>query len=413
MRFFAVAMSAALGLTSAHAQSVLVVDACATPTGTFASIQAAIDAAAPGDVVFVQCGTFPSTDPITIDRPLTLVADPGGVQLAARLHIEDVNTGSVSVRGFVWNPVFPFFESGELSTIQVKRCSSPVWIESCDSLATQGLGGGSALRVDESDAVMIRECHLETFGLYGNDAALHVFQSNVHVFESQIVGKDGSVITGLGHPLQGQFGANGLYLEDSTVYVQGSVCIGGDGGLAGGPACDSLGQGGHGARLWGSSTLRHIDSTFVGGLPGTSPNACLSTIGGEPILASPPGIATELPSAGYSLRLTPPVPRDADPLTLEIDGAVGDLVAIGLAVAPANLAPYFDLLRGPLLLDPATFVAIPLGAIPPSGTLTLPTFAAQLAGLPFTQTWHQPFGLGGGLLTAGPGVLMTVLDAGL
>lgn len=99
--------------TLAPAQTTRTVGAGGLPT-----IQAAIDASAPGDLIEVLAGTFP---PFRVDRPLTITAAPGAVVDVATPTFQDAGTSFAATSGVTHvsglrfrNPV-PFWSANQVS----------------------------------------------------------------------------------------------------------------------------------------------------------------------------------------------------------------------------------------------------------------------------------------------------------
>lgn len=102
------------------------------PTGDFASPAAALasTSVAPGDRLLVEAGTYP--DPLVIDRPITIVAEPGELVRIGPVHVTGIpamgDHGAVRLRGLrIWRT-----DARSEVCLDVDSSGSPVWLEDCD-----------------------------------------------------------------------------------------------------------------------------------------------------------------------------------------------------------------------------------------------------------------------------------------
>ena len=358
---------AALGLLSAgpaHAGVTVVEASSPVPV-----VQAAVDAAADGDILLVKPGEIDGDSTITIDgKGLTLIADGGAVPLG-RLIVKNLPAGKhVTVRGFTLDvsPLSATIATTFTGQLEVRDCAGSVWIESCTSTAPATPGGffgitwtavGGGL-VDNSSAVVFLRCQL-TGGQGGPEQpsctipgysspgpggdGLRVTGSVVTVHAGEITGGEG------GHDGFGTCqpfftagdGGPGMHVQASTVHVAGAIVLGADKT----PLSASPGEGLFVADALSSVSLR--GATVLAGI-------------GTPIVpdvVAPPDTVVTLTAPPRELSATAPV-REGQPAQLVIDGQAGDLTAIfagftGAAlVAPGKQgvwalgSPFF----GPLLV---------------------------------------------------------------
>ena len=374
---------AALGLLiagPAHA-GVIVVDA-SSPEPV---VQAAVDAAANGDILLVKPGEIDSGSTITIDgKGLTLIADGGIVQLGS-LIVQNLPAGrQVTVRGFTLDKPAQSFVTAFTGQLEVRDCAGSVWIESCTATAQATSGGSFGVTytavagalVDNSSAVVLLRCRL-TGGRGGPEspsctipgyalpgpggAGLRVTGSVVTVHAGEITGGEG------GHDAFGtcqpQFtagdGGPGLFVQSSTVHVAGASVLGADKT----PLSNAPGSGlvvddvGASVSLRGATVLAGIGPPVV------------------PDVVAPPGTVTPLTATPRELQIASPV-REGHAAQLIIHGQVGDLTAIFIGFTGASIvspgkqgtwalgSPFF----GPLLV-----------ATNPVGEWTLPFVAGNLS----------------------------------
>jgi hypothetical protein len=380
------------------AQSVLVVDAAGgTP---FATLQAAVDAAAPGDTVLVRGGDYAG---VTIDRALSLVADEGAaVRVAGTVTVESLNaTDWVRVHGVAATaagfPVFPV-----LPALVVRNCLGTVWVE--DSAFTAGftpLGTATGGAITDCTAVVLQDT---AFAGASAGPGLRVERAAVHAFGGSATGG----ISGIGTA-----GGPGLDLLDATAYLQGSTARGGP-GLGAGPVgggCHPAGHGGVGARMsGGGSVLRTVGSTLEGGAGGLGFSFCGPGNPGLPTEVLGGFADLDLAAAVFRFEAAP-VAREGGAIDFTLTGTPGEPVILMFGFAPQPI--WLAVIKAPLLPEVATFVAIPLGNLPASGTLSLPAVVPELGpGIQFVRWFAQvlaPSTIEGPL--GGYGQAQTLLDS--
>jgi hypothetical protein len=234
--------------------------------GDFASIQQAIDASSPGDVVVILGGTHEG--PITLDRPLTLLGEPrptiqppfatGGLQPPA-IRLAGSGAGRVvlsnlEVSGFV-NGLSTAASSagiqgGGFDELHLVDCAveGPTWV-----LLSGQAFGAPALRTDVADVLLerstLRGADSANDGCYGNGppgpAGVEAPDSRLLVLDSVVRGGGSHSICGFGSCPIGGAGGPGIVaarLSEAASDVQG-----GEGALhftdAGGESCGSAPDG--------------------------------------------------------------------------------------------------------------------------------------------------------------------------
>ncbi|HKX46802.1 MAG TPA: hypothetical protein VJP77_08870, partial [Planctomycetota bacterium] len=347
------ALALALAPAVLSAQQVHVVAPAPGPGVDFTDLQAAVDAAAPGDVVLVQGGAGWSA---TIEgKGLTLTGDVGPMPQIDALAIRFVPAGQRAVvRGCssLQSPVAVFDNPGV------------VWFDHC-VLRDTG--------VSESDAVVLTHCQL--IGSPGQVGAaqpgLFVSRSTVHVFDSFVAAGDNLVEWGSG-PGGGTLGNSywfvpgeaGLRAFESDLFLSGSVVEGGKGGwkYSGGllPSCTGL-DGGAGVLLTGGSTLGRLDTPVQGGAAG-----CVGDGVAPPFVLEGGSVVTELPGAARSFHIVSPV-REGKTTLATVNAEPRDIAV--LALSPAASPLYLGGLFGSLCVGlPAGTQFV--GVVPDNGELT-------------------------------------------
>lgn len=218
--------------------------------GDFASVQDAIDAAAPGDRIVVHGGTY---DSITIDRPLTIVGDPTplfvngdaslGATALAPIRLQGSGAGrvvlcDVAVGGTVNGFLFSFQEGGiaggGFDELSLFGCSvvAPAWV------GLTGIAEG-APGIDVTLPALLVADSTVTGSLSTNDdcygsgppgpPGIRAPGATTILLDSSITGGGSREICGLGFCPGG--GAGGAGIETQTVLRANSTVTGGTGAL--------------------------------------------------------------------------------------------------------------------------------------------------------------------------------------
>lgn len=363
------------------AAAVHVVAFAPGPGVDFTSAQAAVDAAAPGDVILFRQGSYES---VTIaGKGVTLVADVGAiVHLSAPFSFSAI-MGPQSfhnvVRDVPAGERVVFRGIGSMRGLEIVDCDGAVWIEDCTV-------GGTAPALRAIDSARIDLIRGSVNGLNGFvDTAVHtivptgdaawIVGSHFCAIGTSIVGGDGKdfAFTQLG-PTSPTDAGRGLVLDSgATAWLEASTILGGAGGDgAGSPAqfyCFNGCNGGVGLRVIASTaTLRN--TSILGGSGGSVVGSCLfwtlsPGIGANAVDVVSGSVTTSNFSGG-SIALSSPT-RESQSTTLSLTGSANGaavlFVGTSLATGPAATTV------GCALLSPSTYVAlIPLG---PAGSVGL------------------------------------------
>ena len=362
------AASLLLGLAPAAAASVLVVSAGGGPGVDFTSVQAAVDAAADGDVLLVVGVSTSHIDEVLAmpDKGLVIMGLSSpffGKPQVGRLNLPGLSAGrSVIVRGLSVGPV------------QVDGCAGAVLLEDC------AIGGGQVpfaapfTAVKNSAHVAFTRCTFlgaaSGFGTFPGEAGLAVDASTVALYDCQLTGGAGRDATFLFDEVVGAVateGGQGLQIWSGTVFASGSEIRGGEGGSGAvsqsGLSCQSPKKGGTGVRTHGQ--LIRLDTTIAGGLPGFAPPCASPANQGADVITQGDGSVSVLPEAARELEITSPVESDGD-CHVSIVGQPGDNV-----VLLQSLVAFGQLhagLKGMLAGQPPYFTFL-LGTIGPTGSI--------------------------------------------
>lgn len=382
----------AIATPVAAAQSaVRVVDDSGGPGIQYTTIQAAIEAAADGDVILVKPGTY--SDASINDTSVTIVADSGGpVRVVDGIAIRNLSSQRRVVLRGLRAP------SGSEEGLQVKNCAGQVWIEDCILTGAQGDGsfalaaphedGFAGALIANSARVSFHRCTIAggagddydpLFAIHGNGAAgLQTLDSDVAVYDCALSGGRGGDVFDDDFAVDGGNGGAGVSGVGGSLFFAGCTVAGGSGGVGGedfdifaGYSCGLGGAGGNGlvgANSGQTILLQLLDTTISEGVGGPPyPGApCGAGANGTAVVAPPTSVGiTALPSA--SLASAGPV-RAGQQLALEIDAPPGSAYAIGLATLPDQVL--LPALSGVLLLE-ANVVLLPIGLVGPSGIATV------------------------------------------
>jgi len=387
------------------AQSVHVVDS--SGAGDFTELQAAVDAAADGDVLLFRTGSYAGGS--VNGKGLVLLADTdAAVRLESSLALTGLPESSTLVlSGLELDPV-------EGLALDVQLCAGAVWIEQC---VLSG-GGADALHALLSPRLVFVDSVL--FGgiqglfFHGRDAA-RFEQSSVWAFGTQFVGHAGM----LDDPDGGDGGTGALFLRCDIVSA-GSTFDGANGAAGSfthlpccGVICGASGSGGHG--LFASySTVQLLDTTLSRGFGGGSP--------GLPDCSPPQhGLALEsVESSVTRLRgerrelLLPRVLREGASFELGVPGPTTPGAATEQVWLLIDGAPRPAYGRLPLAVDPAARL-LHLGSVGVGTSLELQLEAPTLPpSFPQARAVFLQAVLGtGATLRATYPKALTLLDAGL
>jgi len=208
------------------------VDDTGCPSVDFSTIQPAIDAAAPGDVILVRPRiSGASYPPFDVDgKSLSLVGDGRGkVYVQGTSSIRNLGaTQSVLVQGFAG-----------IESLRLQANAGPVWIEDC-FLSPRYPTPDSVTVIDCTSVLFVR-CWI--YGASGGSAMV-VERSRSQLYDTNVVGGTGNTLAGPGGP--------GIEVLSGTVALSGCSVTGGwgaSGSVNPRGVCYPGGSGGVGLRL--------------------------------------------------------------------------------------------------------------------------------------------------------------------
>lgn len=342
-------------LTASALSGVIVV----TPGGVGNEIQLAVDAAAPGDLILVQTGSY---DGFVLDgKALTITGDlNSSVFVSTPTVVRNTTAGQQVALGNL------NFRGGDQGiALELSQCAGPVMVDACTAI-----GSGIPLFFS-NDGVFVSNCDAVTFvDLVAAVSAttgigLSVQASDVDVWDATISG-------GVG--FDDQPGPPGVQVTSGTVFLSDTTLIGGRGGpgtlQSPFQICTDGAVGGPALSLAFSDPLVRLrNCTLSGGLGGEpgGPGCVAGPQGPEQDITS--GSVVQLPGGNRFYAIPSPA-REGDAAFISWVGEPGDFVWIfyGLFHDPT----FVNAAKGPLAVGgPSTTVFIG-GPIGPSGVLTIP-----------------------------------------
>lgn len=400
-------------LAPGPAAGVLVVDAAGGPGADFADIQPAVDAALDEDVILVRTGSY---GPVTIDgRSLSVVADEGAVvTLSGAFRIVNVEADQRVVVAGLERVVTSdnHFVADEWA---ITDCAGPVLLQDCGLRLTvdPSVLFGPVARIEDAASVVLTRFAFRDGGFYASavfatDMMLFVAESNVSLFDSEIIGFDGN---------QEVDGFAAVVLSASSLFASGSTLRGGTGAdqvlnpVFG--TCIPPGDGGNALVFASPSGVALLDSPLIAGVGGEFfPGSRCKEPPVDGVAVSGTGSVTELAPSARSFHATTPV-RHGETLVATHSGEEGDFAftAYSARLAPT---PFFDAIHGPLVPDPLRLSLDAMGVVPAGGSITTnfpvsfphPGVAGELfaQGLFLTPAAEAVVAGGQGLVYLGPGL---------
>ncbi|MBL8693548.1 MAG: hypothetical protein JNJ88_05565 [Planctomycetes bacterium] len=367
----------------ASAQSVLVVDDTAGSGAPYSTIQSAVIAAAPGDIVLIKPGTYP---PFTIDGKGITVCYDTSAGAASQMVI----SGSVPI-------VVRNVPSGQTVTFQnitVRhgrgvRCESnqgTLWFDRCDITASADYS------VPQLECVQCADLVISSSTLNAS-----VKLTNIGTLPAPVLRiVDGSTrVAILGSQVRGNWfaskyipGCDAANLICERFFASATTFAGGKGGPnygIGMPGGDGLVIGTqNGATLLncalfggqGGGTCIPLADCGISGSPPLGPTGKALIVAG--------GTFTQLSGPSESVQMPSPI-REAQSVTFSVSCGSGDLAWVLVAAAPAPMLTIPGIV-GPLILDPTSTAllptALPIGCTgaPVSFSIPAPTLPAPVLG---------------------------------
>lgn len=338
---------------------------------SFATIQAAVDAAHDGDVVLVRAGAYPGFT--IVDKDLSVVADVTG---GAKIHGVVAVLGLAAGKTVVLGGLSVSLAAADRALVAVDDAGI-VWIEDCQFVP----GSGRACTTPEPGAWIENSARVVFIrsALYGSSAdvaqgsggdALHVASSTVDVHVCHVIGGFPS-FESCGPAFDGGNGGSAMRtVGASRVYLDGAVLHGADGasGVHGGTG----GDGGHGLAISTTSELVAFGASMSAGDGGVGCGSAACPDGA-------PGIACNgepIEVAGIAPYITgcPPMPSGWMS-TLVLYGDPGDRVF--LRISPDAHFEFDADVRGVQLVRGGKLLAV--GHLPPSGAAGIQLFVPHIA----------------------------------
>lgn len=236
------------------------------PGQAFTDIQAAVDAAQPGDVILVEPGTYGA---FAVTKPLRILGAGSGVVRVVEptgegVHVEGIGAGDEVVISGMEVDTMPFVLFGDPFVLHAKDCDGTVVFH---DLLVQNEPQAPGLGVEGCARVLLLDSTLAGAGASGSTVTLGAVQctdSTLWIANSVLVGFH-PAITGIQYP-----GSQGLEASGSTVHAWRSELRGGN-GSGGKPAFFTPPDGGHGATLDNSALFLYGGPTaLLAGGNGTS-----------------------------------------------------------------------------------------------------------------------------------------------
>lgn len=319
----------------------------------FTTVQPAVDAAAPGDLVVVRSvGSSHSYAGFTLEgKGLSMVGVGSSTLIAPITFAASVVMHDIPAEHFVSIRNLAF-------RADARDVHGVLWLEDCRAEFGGLLAPPLALR-RANECVAVRcVTNASTFRIVARHAAADLVDSSLHLFESTLQGSRGKSCTASGD----LHGGDGVLARDSFLLAFDSQLEGGQAGTYWDPLIGCRpGQDGLAYRAT-NVTAYQLDTSFVGGVSGA-----ITTFLGVP----------------RSLR-GPALVEEGDPLHLTITGPPGDTVVTLLAPRPEVV--FAPTLYGTRLVGETPAVAIQ-GTMPASGVLEVDLALPPLAPGSELATW--------------------------
>lgn len=215
--------------------------------GDHATVQEAIDAAAPGDRIVIHGGTHGS---ITIDRPLTLVGDPAPLFVNGDVSLSGTALAPIRLAGAGTGRVV-------LCNLEVGGTVNGTWF----SVTEAGIDGGGFDELHLYDCTVVGPSWVLLTGMAAGAPGLDVGVATLLVSGSSVVGSPSGSDDCYG---SGPSGPPGLKAPGATtILIDSSVQGGGSDTICADEFCPSVGGAGGPGVV--TAMLLHADSSVSGG----------------------------------------------------------------------------------------------------------------------------------------------------
>jgi hypothetical protein len=339
----------------------------------FNSIQAAIDAASPGDTLLIYYSS-PKYGPFVVDKPLRLIGQgfnhvivqgtpaPGEFSVAQVRDIpagQEVVIAGLGLRGS--GPAWTATPSAPL--LDVRNNAGRVVLHRVAASDTSGSVFESVARIEGSDFVVLSACNLDAVSAAPLSApALRIDQSTVWMTSG--IYRGGRAFS-TSAPVAG---ADAVIVEDSTLRATNAVLTGGRAGSLPGP-CPGDGPGPIGLASGDALDVRGHSVVEIGG------TATLILTAGAVL----PGAQCQQGEVGAALRM-----RDDAQVTLQtstlVQGAI-DVAPTATLQLTSELTPVVQVIPGMQEIYLGSLLELVVTGAP--GSLAW-IFAAPTTALPFT-----------------------------
>lgn len=390
MRILSTALSLALAGSTALAGQLWVVAPAAGPGVDFTNVNAAVAAAADGDALLLQPGTYPEHVSIAAKALRLFAAVPDTVLLAGLTVTGTAADQTVSARQIAFGYVPGVSPLAAL--VRIDTCAGHVVLEDLEVAWNPLTFGGDAtpaILVADCGAVSLSRCTAvgakgfyldddDTFPYHGGTggAGLRARRSRIVVSAGSYSGGDAG---NLGDGGSASAGGPGIELIGARADIAAGELRGGDGnlGFIDFPCfCTEVGAGGIGLLLscdfGDADTVRHAATLFRGGKSGSG--------------AAAPGLGSAFcgPSAPHVIESVAGHPATLGTTALwpagmvgriAVRGDAGGAVLLGFSADAAFAAP--SGVFGAIALAPP-LALVPAGILPPSGLLEFETAAPHL-----------------------------------
>ena len=348
----------------------------------YANIQAAVDAAADGDVVLVKSGSYSA---FTIqNKSLTVIEDAGNSVVVEQAIVASLDaTKFVALRGLEFRR--PYTEGQAGIDLVLSFVKGGVFVEDCQFLTASSAGTGSSPApavLVAGDSTIPGWASLSRCTLAGSDGrsgtpggvALQATGIRLALYDCALAGGRG------GDGATGQNAGSGgpaLFAYGAQVTLHGCSVLGGAGGTGGAPTianpCPAGGAGGIGmwtvAGSWSSITnsAYFLASTPIGGAGGASGGVCSGGAAGAGLVNDGAwALTTHASGAPHSVELASPVDENTSTTATYRGSVQSQFILYG------NGAPAFTLMLPSILgvCDLAALNYLDGGSMGGSTTLT-------------------------------------------